>query len=411
MICYQKDGVCYCPTGGEPPAGAEKAAEPFSPLVFLVRRDPLVSRGIFAIKEPGELFEPEGPNLLAPPPSGSLDAPLAAIVRRDGACVLNTAFARCFDVLARFLAAKKTGLRLCLAGLGDVGGTVLTGLVLLGTTVSELGIFDYYAPLIDRYRLELNQVLPTEAGRVMPRVAAREEGALFDCDAFLFTASKGVPPVGSAVGDVRMAQYGANRSLLRAYARRAREEKFSGLFCQISDPVDQLARYVFLESNRDEAGNFDFRGLLPEQVRGFGLGVMEARARWAARELGADFSTGTVYGPHGKDLIAANDPGPAYDGPLSLKISEMAATANLAVRALGFKPYIAPGLSSAAISVLSALGGREHAAAVPLDGAYFGCHSRLTRLGPRLRREALHPALFSQIAAVHRTLKEFPIDG
>jgi len=408
--CCQKDGVCFCPLGGEPPAGA-KAAAPFSPLVFLVRRDPLVSRGIFAIAEPGELFEPEGPNLLTPPPSGSLDAPLAAIVRRDGACVLNTAFSRCFDVLARFLAAKKTGLRLNLAGLGDVGGTVLTGLVLLGEDVSELGIFDYYAPLIERYRMELNQILPTEAGRVMPRVAAREEDSLFDCDAFLFTASKGVPPVGSAVADVRMAQYGANRELLRAYARRARETAFSGLFCQISDPVDQLARYVFLESNRDEAGNFDFRGLLPEQVRGFGLGVMEARAREAARELDADFSAGTVYGPHGKDLIAANDPGARYDGALSRQIGEAAATANLAVRALGFKPYIAPGLSSAAISVLSALGGREHAAAVPLGGAWFGCHSRLTRLGPRLRRENLHPALFSRIAAVHQSLKEFPVDG
>jgi len=406
--CYRKDGVCYCPLDGEPPEGA-KAAEPFSPLVFLVRRDPFVSRGIFAITEPGELFEPEGPNLLAPPPPGSLDAPLAAIAARDGACVLNTAFSRCFDVLARFLTAKKNGLRLNLAGLGDVGGTVLTGLVLLGTNVSELGVFDYYEPLTGRYCMELNQILPTAPGRVMPRVAAREEAALFDCDAFLFTASKGVPPVGSAVADVRMAQYGANRELLRAYARRAREVRFSGLFCQISDPVDQLARYVFLESNRDEAGNYDFHGLLPEQVRGFGLGVMEARARQAARELGADF--GTVYGPHGKDLIAANDPGAAYNGALSRQIGEAAATANLAVRALGFKPYIAPGLSSAAISVLAALGGREHAAAVPLGGAYFGCHSRLTRLGPRLRREALHPALFSRIAAVHRMLKEFPIDG
>ena len=208
-----------------------------------------------------------------------------------------------------------------------------------------------------------------------------------------------------------MAQYAANRELLRPYARRARDTGFCGLFCQISDPVDQLARYVFLESNRDETGHFDFKGLLPEQVRGFGLGVMEARARFAASERGVGFSSGTVYGPHGKDLIAANSLGADYDDALSRQLSEAAATANLTVRDLGFKPYIAPGLSSAAISILAMLRGEEHAAAVPLDGAYFGCHSRLTRLGPKLRREALHPALMERISQVHQRLKEFPIDG
>ncbi len=407
MTYYQKNGVCFCPAGGTLPEGAEPCNAPFSPLVFLVRRDPLVSRGIFAISEPGELTEPEGTNLLLPPAPGSPDAD--EIVRKDGACVLNTAFKRCFGVLARYLRAKRDGFRLNVAGLGDVGGTVLLGLILLGPELSRIGVFDFYAPLVSRYCLELNQVLPASPGRVMPEIVPMEEP--FDCDAFLFTASKGVPPVGSEAVDVRLAQLAANRELLRPYARQARETGFSGMFCQISDPVDQLSRYVFLESNRDESGAFDWNGLLPEQVRGFGLGVMEARARFAAKERGADFSRGTVYGPHGKELIAANDPGAGYDGALSRQIAGDAATANLRVRELGFKPYLAPGLSSAAISVLAMLRGWEHAAAVPLDGAYFGCHGRLTRLGPRQRREALHPALYERIVEVHRHLKEFPIDG
>ena len=90
---------------------------------------------------------------------------------------------------------------------------------------------------------------------------------LFDCDLFLFTASRGVPPVGTPIADVRMAQYRSNAALLKPYARAARESGFTGLFCQISDPVDQLSRVVFLESNRAPDGTPDLGGLLPEQVR------------------------------------------------------------------------------------------------------------------------------------------------
>ncbi len=413
------DGVCYLPLGGRLPEGA-KPSGLFSPLVLLVDRDPAVSRGIFAIRDPRELDEAEGPELLRPvgasapsaaPLSGTLDPEAAALILRDGACVLNTAFGRSFAMLRRFLAARRDGLRVNVAGLGDVGGTVLTGLVLLGTQLSEIGVFDFYEPLMHRYELELNQVLPTAEGRTMPCVIPRSENELFDCDAFLFTASKSVPPVGSEVRDVRMAQYAANRALLRPYARAARDTGFAGLFCQISDPVDQLARYVFLESNRDEAGRFDWNGLLPEQVQGFGLGVMEARARFLARRRGEDFTRGAVYGPHGQDLIAANDPEGGYDDARSRELSRETAAANLEVRELGFKPYIAPGLSSAAISVLRALGGEWHDGAVPLGGAYFGCQSRLTRLGMELRRRDLHPDLFARITDVHRRLREFDCDG
>ena len=40
-------------------------------------------------------------------------------------------------------------------------------------------------------------------------------------------------------------------------------------------------------------------------MQGFGLGVMEARARWCAQEDGIDFSNGRVYGPHGGGFVAA----------------------------------------------------------------------------------------------------------
>lgn len=168
-----------------------------------------------------------------------------------------------------------------LVGLGDVGSTVLTGLVLLGREIDEIRIFDPNPSACRRYELEMNQILSPD-GSPMPRVRPCSEAELFDCDLFLFTASRGCPLWGRREM-CGMLQFQANRDMLRHYARLARKARFRGLFCQISDPVDHLCRAVFLESNRDCCGRLDYQGLLPEQIQGFGLGVMAARAATAAR--------------------------------------------------------------------------------------------------------------------------------
>ena len=70
-----------------------------------------------------------------------------------------------------------------------------------------------------------------------------------------------------------------------------------------------LCRTVLLESNRSEGGRLDGMGLFPQQVRGFGLGVMNARAAYYAKKERrfADFLTdGRSFGPHGEDLVIAN---------------------------------------------------------------------------------------------------------
>ena len=177
-----------------------------------------------------------------------------------------------------------------------------------------------------------------------------------------------------------------------------------------SDPVDPLACAVFRESNRNAAGEFDGCGLLPEQVQGFGLGVMEARARWCAQEDGIDFSNGRVYGPHGGGLVAANDPA-AYDEAVSARLTERTVHANLEVRALGFKPYLAPALSSAAVSILSLVRGQPYDAALPLGGVWLGAQRRMTPLGPLQRREPLHPALLARIEAARLELEAFCHDA
>lgn len=399
-------GFCLCDLGGGFPPEAARVNAPFAPLVFLVRRDPLKSRGCFAVGNTAQIMEPENACALLPNEAPAALPGVETFVREKGATVLNTAFARAFDHLAR--PRKKSGLTATLVGLGDVGGTLLIALKLLGRELSRIAIYDPNEALCRRYEVELNQVLPPD-GVPLPEIAICSQERLFDCDLFLFTASRGVPPVGSDVQDVRMAQFARNREMLAGYARRARETAFDGLFCQISDPVDQLCRAVFLESNRDASGAFDAAGLLPEQVRGFGLGVMAARAAYHAKKDGIDFSGGRVYGPHGADLIVANHP-QNYDEALSARLTQETVTANLRVRELGFKPYIAPALSSAAVSLLRLVRGEVCCSAIPMGGAYFGCRSRTTSAGILTQREALHPALFRKIEEVQQRLERFSYD-
>ena len=387
---YEYQGLCLCPMGGKLPDSAKPVSSLFAPLLFLTARDPLSHGALRPIHGPEAADLPEDWRSLLPAAHGDEIA---------GCYTLNTAFPRALELAPSMLNPKKSGLRLSLVGLGDVGGQLLTALKLLGNEIAEIGIYDPNEALIDRYALELNQILD----RPEPRIVPRAPEALFDCDLFLFTASRGVPPVGAA-GDVRMQQFEKNREMLRVYSRQARETGFRGLFCQISDPVDLLARSVFLQSNRDEAGSFDFRGLLPEQVVGFGLGVMKARADFMARRLGADCPKLRTYGPHGAGLVVANDP-LDYEHALSMELTRQTVGANTEVRALGFKPYIAPAISSACLSILSLIRGEIFHGAVPMGGVYFGCRSRRDG-GFAPCAEDLHPDLVSRIQAAWESLRE-----
>lgn len=407
MILKCWNNICLCGPEELFPVGAEPVENLFAPLVILVCRDGLKNRGVWAIHALAELEEEESVRCLQPCETCGEESELERFVAQNGAMVANTAFVRLFDMLPRFLFPKTDVLRVTLVGLGDVGGTVLTGLKLLGREIDEIAVYDPNEAMCSRYEMELNQVLAEHPGGHVPRVTICPEERLFDCDLFLFTASRGVPAVGSNVKDVRMAQFDANCAMLDVYAEKARAAKFGGLFCQISDPVDHLAREVFLRSNRNEDGVYDFAGLLPEQVQGFGLGVMAARATYYARKEGVTFDDGRVYGPHGQGLIVANHPAESYDDAMSCHLTDLTRTANLKVRDLGFKPYIAPGLSSAAVSILRLVRGETHYGAVALGGAYFGCANRMTRYGVELQREAICEQLLSRLEETHCALREF----
>ena len=207
---------------------------------------------------------------------------------------------------------------------------------------------------------------------------------LFDGDVFLFCASRMVPDTSVTSGDVRMAQYGLNRELAAIYARMAGEKNYRGLFCVVSDPVDPLCRAAMRES-----------GLAPAQVRGFGLGVMHARALYYARRDGrfASYLTeGRAFGPHGEYLVLANSVA-HYDDALSRELTDKVAHANLEMRRLGYKPYVAPALSSGALSLLALLRGQWHYSSVYDGQVFMGCRNRLTHAGIETETLTLPPAL------------------
>ena len=298
--------------------------------------------------------------------------------------------------------------RIHILAMGDVGSTIAMGLKLMGgETVSAIGICDINETALKRWEFELNQVALPWRYDAMPAVEIVPQEKLFDCDAFLFVASRGIPAVGSGVRDVRMAQFEANRGLVELYARKARGAGFRGLFCVISDPVDPLARAALLASNRNEAGVYDGLGLLPQQVQGYGLGVMNARAAYYAKQDGrfADFLTeGRAFGPHGSGLVIANSV-EHYDDALSRELTELALTANLKMRELGFKPYVAPALSSAAISVLLTLRGEWHYGSVCLGDIFMGVKNRYTPTGLETEDIPLPDDLFARLTETQDILR------
>jgi len=323
--------------------------------------------------------------------------------------IVNTQW-RSIEAWVAYLEHKKQGKkRVHLLALGDVGSTVLTALKLLGgDCIETLGIYDVNENVCQRWESELNQAAYPWAYDTLPNVEILTEETLFDCDMFVFCASKGIPPLDSKVQDVRMAQFEANRGIVSQFAKKAAIKRFQGIFAVVSDPVDPLCREAFFASNVNESGDFIGAGLLPEQIKGYGLGVMNARAAYYAKrdEQFASFLTeGRAFGPHGSDLIIANSIS-NYDDELSKALTTLAVEANLRTRELGFKPYIAPAISSAAISLLLTLRGEWHYSSVFLGGVYMGCRNRVTSQGVEIETLPLPDDLYKRLEKAYTRLEE-----
>jgi hypothetical protein len=255
-----------------------------------------------------------------------------------------------------------------------------------------------------RYEMEMNQMgWPFETcgqGGALPDVKIISEVDLFDCDMIVFCASKSVPAVGQDQGgDVRMAQFDANRKIAAHYGHLAAEASFKGIFAVVSDPVDPLCKEVLLSS-----------GLSAGQVRGYGLGVMNKRAEYFAAKdpsFRSYIREGRAYGPHGSDLVIANSI-ENYDDDISLRLTKLTVEANLKMRSIGFKPYIAPAISSGAISLILTLRGEWNYSSVYLgkggNGAFLGIKNRIDRKNTVLEDIPLPEALYRRIEVSYKNL-------
>lgn len=383
MFYYYELNGALLASAHEHPELKETVPDGQAPAYFLADDDPILGRGSFRANHPGQLAAPDGLSVLDASrlPDYPLDDVLTKALTDGRLTVVNAGRAGWQRMLRRPILKKK---RVNILAIGDVGSTMLIGLKLLGgDVISKIGICDISEKITARWEFEMGQVSYPWNYDALPEVEIVTPERLFDCDVFVFAASKGIPPVGSQVKDVRMAQFESNAGLVKMYAKMARQQGFQGLWAAVSDPVDPLAKTAYLSSNLNEKGEWDGLGLLPEQVQGYGLGVMNARAAYYAKN-DSRFSNflkdGRAYGPHGEGLWVANSLS-SYDEELSRELTELTVTANLKMRELGFKPYAAPALSSGALSLLLTLRGEWHCGSVFLEGIYMGCKNRYTPFG------------------------------
>lgn len=349
-------------------------------LYFLGKLPLSKSRMSFALTDPTMIsLQQESVNLLK---STETDRPLVSWIYekilRHQVVFINTEYPNWEDALDRSTPKKW---RINLIALGDIGSTLLMGLRLLGSdSIERIGIYDKNTVNLKRWEFEINQVVPPFSYEGHPEVSIVKEEDLTDCDMLVFCAAKGYSiDSHKEHTDVRLAQLDGNSQIISYYAKKLRDSQFKGIFSILSDPVDLLCKKVFLDSNRDSNGHLDYKGLAPEQIRGYGLGVMNARALYYSKKHSEFYhyaSEGRAFGPHGKGLIIA-DSIENYNDHLSKKLTDLTLNANMKMRAIGFKPYAAPALSSGVYSILATINNQWHYACTFLGGVFMGANTRL----------------------------------
>ena len=384
-----------------------KARESKEIIYILNQINPLKSRRSFSIADPSLMFlKEEGIHLLQKPKKGDYNLPIWLIerIKEKRVSSLNTEYPNWQDVLTYKFPSRW---KINIVGLGDVGGILLTGLKLLGGRyVKSIGIYDKNSNITKRWELEANQIFAPFTIQMYPEVYALDKKEIFNCDLFVFCATVGVPPLGEEQEDVRMRQFEGNSKIIADYARIAREKSFKGIFAVVSDPVDLLCKAVFLASNKDESGEFDFKGLASEQIRGYGLGVMHARAVYYSKQLSEDIKynqEGRAFGPHGQGLIIANSI-KKYNEKIAEILTNHTLKANLDIRKTGFKPYVAPALSSASIPLIATINGKWHYSATFMGGVFMGSKNRLQKSGVEIERLDLPAVLIEKIRASYKEL-------
>lgn len=414
MYYYRAEGQLCCSLNGNLPYEKTDCPTEVTAVNYLFERDPDSCRASFLVNDPALLYQSRedvswlSRNELAKEAGGQQADPyLTQVIAAGKLRAVNLGHPKFAEILSEKPEGGKK--RVHILAIGDVGSNLLTGLHLLGgDCIESIGICDISDKVTARWEFEQNQIAYPWDYDALPEVDVVAPENLFHCDVFVFVASKGIPPVGSEVKDVRMYQFENNSKIVAQYARQARKEQFKGLFAVVSDPVDPLAKTAWLESNRDENGVLDHQGLRPEQVQGFGLGVMNARAAYFAKRdprFKQFLTEGRSFGPHGGDLVVA-DSIEHYNDELSKELTHLSVTANLQMRAIGFKPFVAPAYSSGALSLLLMLRGEWHYGSVFFGGIYMGVKNRYTPYGLETEILPLPDALYQRIVTAQENLRK-----
>lgn len=393
---------------------SEEEAKNTAGIIYsLTNMNPRKSRRSFCVTNPSELFlEKEDLSLLKNQSSTAevSDIPdwvKSKIRNREITCI-NATFPNWEEVLDG-PALPQGKWRINIIGLGDVGGNLAAGLRLAASDyVSEIGLYDIDRNRIKRWKYEAAQVLSPSDEMIPPKLYPLTEDTMFDCDMSVFCISVGVPEVGKEPEDVRIAQFEGNAEVLKQYSKLAREKNFKGLFIVMSDPVDLLSNIAYNFSNMDEDGNMDFKGLAPEQIRAYGLGVMHGRAAYFAEEEGAHqyLTEGRCFGPHGEGVVVADSIN-NYNEELSDYLTVRTKNANLDVRTFGFKPYIAPAFSSGVLSFIETIKGNWHYSATSIGGIFMGSRNKLLKSGVELETYDFPDNLYSKLQNTYDYLADW----
>lgn len=378
-------------------------------IYSLTNMNPRKSRRSFSVTHPSLLFlEKEGLELLKYPKDKNDILPfwlIEKIKNREVTCI-NATYPNWDKVLELSLPKKW---RINIIGLGDVGGNLAAGLRLMGGDyVSEIGIYDIDLNKVKRWLYECGQILSPLNEAVHPKVYCLNEANLFNCDMFVFCLSVGVPEVGNEPEDVRIAQFEGNAKILAYYSKLARKHKYSGLFVVMSDPVDLLCNIAFKASNMDKNLLMNFKGLAPEQIRGYGLGVMHGRAAFFAQESNANYylNEGRCFGPHGEGVVVA-DSIENYNENVSDYLTLKTKNANLDVRSFGYKPYIAPAFSSGVLSFIETIKGNYHYSSTFMGGVFMGSRNKLLPSGTELETYKFPYKLYESLEKTYNYLKNW----
>jgi uncharacterized protein YceK len=90
---------------------------------------------------------------------------------------------------------------------------------------------------------------------------------------------------------------------------------------------------------------------------------------------------------------------------ISIALTNKTRTANLELRKTGFKPYIAPALSSGAFSIISTIKGEWHYSATFMGGVYMGSKNRLSLQGTELEMLDLPHSLYTRLEKTYNRLR------